>query len=102
MNIRFSPQIQLDAKVPTMSVSGDVLTVDGENFDFTGVLDGYRLPADAISGPLVVEAYRENGVLVVTVTLPCLPEEDRQSALYPVELEIAGGPVPVPTSEGVI
>ena len=47
MQISFSPMRRDDR--PELSVAGDVLTVNGEDFDFSGVPDGATLPRGAVA-----------------------------------------------------
>lgn len=69
MQIKLSPQRRDDTL--TVSKQGDVLTINGEQFDFSAIPEGATLPADAISseffsGPVE----RIDGVLHLTLTLP--------------------------------
>jgi hypothetical protein len=51
--------------------AGDVLTVDGERFDFSGLPDGATLPRDAVQADwLASDVERVAGVLRLTVILP--------------------------------
>lgn len=98
MNITFNPARRDEQLV--LSRAGDVLTVNGEAFDFSPLADGATLPAEAIasdwfSGPVE----RIDGVLHVVLTLPHgvnAPEETRFPA--PVTLT-TDGPVAVPAYE---
>ncbi len=69
MIIRLSPQRRDDAL--TVSLAGDVVTVNGEAFDFAPLPEGATLPHGAIdsewfAGPVS----RENGSLTLTLLLP--------------------------------
>ena len=69
MRIKLNPQ-RRDDQI-TVIKSGDILTVNGEVFDFSVVPEGATLPANAISseffsGPVE----RIDGVLHLTLTLP--------------------------------
>ena len=94
MQIHFSPQRRDDSLVA--SVNGDILTVNGEQFDFASVSEGDTLPADAISsqffsGPVE----RIGGVLHVTLLLPHGPNPS-QAAAFPESVLVLDGPVPIP------
>ena len=68
MQITFSPQFRPPV---VYSRAGDVLTIDGEDFDFSDVLDGDTLPAEAVSSDMVVgDVSRIAGVLHLTLILP--------------------------------
>lgn len=97
MKIAFSPMrrdVRLDA-----SVSGDVLTINGEDFDFAGVPEGATLPASAIAsewfaGPVE----RIDGKINLTLILPHgdnAPVETR----FPDPVTVVSGGVPVPAYE---
>lgn len=69
MRISFQPKLMDEALV--LSKSGDVLTVNGASFDFTGLGDGATIPAgvvpcDWIVGPIE----RVSGVLQMRLFLP--------------------------------
>ena len=87
MQITFSPQ----ARPPVVySRAGDILTIDGDAFDFTNLADGATLPAEAISSDMVVgDVSRIAGVLHLTLILPHgtnAPEATR----FPAPLTLAG------------
>lgn len=56
--------------------SGDVLTIDGEPFDFSSVPDGAVLPLGAVACDVFVgDIMRTDGVLRLPMVWPCvLPE----------------------------
>jgi len=69
MTINISPQRRDD----TLSVtkSGDVLTINGVEFDFSRVPEGGVLPQDAVDCPwLASDVERVDGELVLTLLLP--------------------------------
>nr|WP_054886642.1 hypothetical protein [Pseudomonas sp. NBRC 111130] len=81
-----------------LSVVGDVITVNGESFDFSPLLEGATLPREAIlSDWFPGDANRVDGVLSLTIRLPhgpYAPEETR----YPKPIIVeAAGPVSLPT-----
>lgn len=95
MRINLSPQRRDD----TLEVirSGDVLTVNGEPFDFSLMADGDTLPATAIaSGWFCGSVEKQNGELELTLLLP-LPVNFSQAQAFPVPLlNVPDGPVAFP------
>ena len=94
MQISFSPMRRDDR--PELSVAGDVLTVNGEDFDFSGVPDGATLPRGAVACDwLASDVERTGGVLHLALILPHGPKAP-QDALFPDPLSVSDGPVPLP------
>jgi hypothetical protein len=100
MIIKLSPQRRED----TLEVikNGKVLTINGEDFDFSPMQLGSTLPQEAISsewfsGPVEVV----DDQLVITLLLP-LPINYSEAQAFPVDLvDVPDGPVafPAPLSE---
>lgn len=95
MKIILSPQRRDDTL--DLFVSGHVLTVNGEEFDFSRMLDGDTLPASAIvSQWFVGQVDNIAGSLELTVILP-LPVNYSQEQAFPVPLvDVPDGPVALP------
>ena len=104
MKIILSP-MRHDAQL-ILSKSGDVLTLNGETFDFTDLPNGATLPRSAISSDWFAgdvtradAAEGETGELTVPLILPHgynAPEATR----FPTPLEnVADGPVTLPIYE---
>ncbi|WP_434672153.1 hypothetical protein [Pseudomonas sp. R1-15] len=95
MKIILSPQRRDD----TLEVikSGDVLTINGENFDLSPIGEGDTLPRDAISSIWFSgNVDRINGELVLTLLFPN-PWNYSQEQAFPVPLEnVPDGPVVFP------
>jgi len=69
MNITLNPQRRDDTL--TVIKSGDTLTINGDVFDFSPLLDGATLPAEAIGCPWISGPVdRINGVIHATLRLP--------------------------------
>lgn len=69
MIIKLSPQRRDDTL--TLSKKGDVLTINGEEFDFSVVPDGATLPAAAVQSTFIAgDVYRNGGTLTVPLILP--------------------------------
>ncbi|MGN8276749.1 hypothetical protein [Pseudomonas sp. SMN5] len=104
MKMFLSPQRRDD----TLEIvkTGDVLSVNGESFDFSQMGEGDTLPASAISSQWFLDKVdRVGGELVFTILLP-LPWNYSQEQAFPVPLDnIQDGPVefplplPVPDAE---
>lgn len=95
MKIILSPQRRDD----TLEVikTGDVLTVNGEDFDFSSVGDGDTLPRHAINSIWFAgDVDRINGELVLTLLLPN-PWNYSPEQAFPVPLKnVLDGPVVFP------
>ena len=95
MRIKFNPQRREDSL--TVVKQGDVLVVNGTEFDFSVVPEGATLPADAIdsdlfSGPVE----RISGELHVVLTLPHGPNPS-QAVAFPQPISVVvDGPVELP------
>ena len=95
MIINLNPQRRDDSL--TVVKQGDVLVVNGIEFDFSAVPEGATLPADAIdsdlfSGPVE----RVGGVLRITLTLPHGPNPS-QAVAFPEPINVVSdGPVALP------
>lgn len=98
MHISFSPQRCDD--VLAVSKAGDVLTINGEAFDFSDLPDDAEIvegdvPCVWLAGPV----RRTGGALHLTLLLPHGPNPPTHVA-YPGHFEMNGdGPVPLPTEQ---
>lgn len=95
MHITLSP-VRLDETL-TASLAGDVLTLNGEAFDFSALPEGGTLPAEAIvsdwiSGPIS----RINGDLHLTLRLPHGPNPSRAVAFPEPVMVTQDGPIALP------
>lgn len=81
----------------TVSKVGDVLTINGEPFDFSVILDGASLPASAVACDLVTGAIeRIAGELHLSLFLPLGPNPSWAQA-FPTPITMTtDGPVPLP------
>ena len=99
MIITLSPYVVLPGSDEHLMLSrdGDVLTVNGQAFDFTPLPEGSELPAEAIgsewfAGPVV----RREGRLEFSLRLP-LADGASAAARFPEPMLIeADGPVELP------
>lgn len=98
MRISFSPQRRDDTLEVTKQ--GDVLTINGESFDFSSVPEGATLPASAIDSDFISgDVTRVDGKLAVTLLLPHGPNPSHEVA-FPVAIEEAqDGVIALPHDE---
>ncbi len=93
MRIILAP-CRMDATL-SLSKSGDVLTINGTDFDFSGIPDGNRLPQEGISSPFVQEV-RRGGELQVTIILP-IGADASEDQRFPAPIEnVPDGAVSLP------
>lgn len=91
------------------SVKGDVLTINGEEFDFSGIPDGYRLPASAVNNRFFMSDFnefieRKGKTLYLTLKFPVemdSPEEVRNPS-EPIVIDARSGPVKFPDTTPVV
>ena len=95
MNITLSPQVRTDSL--TLSKSGDILTINGDAFDFSFISEGDILPRDAVECELLVsDVTRTDGALVLTVILP-IKNTSSEAARFPAPiLNAPDGDIEVP------
>ena len=98
MQITLTPQRRDDTL--TLVRSGDVLTINGEAFDFTAIPEGGTLPRDAVACDwLAGDVTRSGGVLHLTLILPHGADAPPET-LFPAALTLTGdGPVTLPAYE---
>ena len=97
MIINLSPK-RLDVDEFTLVKEGNTLTINNVKFDFSRMVEGDRLPHEAVDSSWVVdEPVRvENGVLIITVVLPN-PVNYSPEQAFPVPLvDVPDGPVALP------
>ncbi|MDH1700261.1 hypothetical protein [Comamonas terrigena] len=87
MKIKFTPQFRFDTLA--LSKSGDVLTINGEDFDFSPLPDGYSVETNSawIVGPVS----RKDGELQLTIACPTILEN--------VTVTAENGSIGVPANE---
>lgn len=95
MHIILSP-VRLDDTL-IVSKSGDVLTINGEAFDFGPVPEGATLPAEAIASDWIVgPVSRIDGDLHLTLRLPHGPNPS-EAVAFPEPIHVTeDGPIPLP------
>ena len=95
MNINLSP-VRLDETL-TASRAGDVLTLNGEPFDFSQLPEGGTLPAEAITSDWIVgPVSRLNGELHLTLRLPHGPNPSRAVAFPKPLVVMVDGKIDLP------
>lgn len=95
MHITLNPQ-RSDAPL-AVTKAGDVLTINGEAFDFTQLPEGSTLPAEAIASDWITgPVSRINGELHLTLRLPHGPNPS-QAVAFPEPINVTeDGPIPLP------
>jgi len=95
MKINLSPQRRDD--VLTITKQGDVLTINGTEYDFTQLPDGGTLPANAVDCEFVIGSVdRVNGELELTLLLPHGPNASEAARFPEPILDPADGEVELP------
>lgn len=98
MKIVFSPQRRDDAL--SLSVAGDVLAINGNALDFSGVPDGATLPRAAVTSDWIAgDVERVGGVLQVPVILPHGDNPSHALAFPEPITTTSDGPVTLPTDQ---
>lgn len=87
MIIKFSPSVVINPEETlTIKKRGDVLTVNGERFDFRPLPDGATLPAAAIDCDYIEQdVQRVDGDLIITFRLPVAPDASA-AACFPRDI----------------
>lgn len=94
MQISFSPMRRDDTL--SLSKSGDVLTINGEAFDFTALPDGATLPRDAVVCDwLASDIERIGGVIHLTLVLPHDAKAGPET-LFPEPMSAVDGDIALP------
>ncbi|MCL6285252.1 hypothetical protein M3P21_17120 [Ruegeria sp. 2012CJ41-6] len=95
MYITFTPVRRHDRL--TIEKSGDVLTINGEDFDFSPIPEGATLPRTAVTCDwLASDVERHDGHIHLTLCLPHGPSAPSET-LFPVPVRMTGdGQVPLP------
>ncbi|WP_339419072.1 hypothetical protein [Pseudomonas sp. RL_105y_Pfl1_103] len=88
-------------------IDGDVITINGEAIDLSGIPDGYCLPGSAVGNKFFVETEyveRIGKTLHFTLRLPVAwdsPEEYRNPA-EPIIIDARSGPVKFPVTTPLV
>lgn len=90
-----------------VSVSGDTVTINGEDIDLSVIPEGFRLLGSAVGNKFFVESEyveRIDGKIYITLRLPVdwdSPEEFRNPG-SPLIIEIVSGAVELPDTSPVV
>lgn len=95
MIINLSPDRHARPLIATRA--GNVLTINGEPFDFTQLPEGATLPAEAIASDWIIgPVSRIDGELHLTLRLPHGPNPS-QAVAFPEPIHVTeDGPIPLP------
>lgn len=96
-NIHFFPLRCDDTELLTVSVSKDVITINGIDYDFSPLVDGDSLGSDAIESRKFLGMITRTGK-DINVTLQ-MPYRDGapESVTFPTPVSVKSGKVKVPT-----
>ncbi|MFD1330272.1 hypothetical protein [Mycoplana ramosa] len=95
MIIQFSPQRRSDSL--SIQKIGDVLTINGEAFDFSALPDGATIPAGEIPCPFIEGAVdRVGGQLRIILVLPCAADAPQTRRFPAPIIDPADGPITLP------
>ncbi|MEO1554791.1 MAG: hypothetical protein AAFS01_00045 [Pseudomonadota bacterium] len=95
MKLSFSP-VRSDAEL-VLSKSGDVLTINGEAFDFTPLPDGATLPRSAvICDWLASDVERIDGMICLTLIMPHTALAGREARFPGPVVVRQDGAIPLP------
>ena len=95
MKINLSPQRRDDTL--TVFKQGDILTINGTDYDFTDLPDGGTLPAEAVDCEYVIGSVdRVNGELELTLLLPHGPNASEAARFPEPIINPADGEVELP------
>lgn len=87
----------------SLSKYGDILEVNGEQFDFSRIGEGDTLPYSALSGSNQThfdgDITRENGEIVVTIIFPYGPQAGPAQMFPETMYNVPDGPVQLPSPE---
>ena len=95
MKIYLSPQRRDDTL--TVTKHGDVLTINGTEYDFTDLPNGGTLPADAVDSEYIIDSVdRVDGDLELTLLLPHGPNATEAARFPQPIIDPADGKVELP------
>ena len=100
MIIKLSPQRREDTLEVTKT--GDVLNINGINYDFTQLPEGATLPSEAVDCEYIVgDVTRTNGELEMTLLLPLGPNAPYEARFPEPITVLEDGPVALPQTQEV-
>lgn len=90
------------------SVNGDVLTINGEEFDFSGIPEGHRLPASAVANRFFMTGSsefieRKGKTLYLTIKFPVYLDspEGIRNPPDPIIIDARSGQIKFPDASSV-
>jgi hypothetical protein len=98
MRIKLIPQ-RSDAAL-TLSRDGDVLAINGDNFDFSDLPDGAEIPFGEIPSDFIVGPVRRvDGNLQITLVMPCNARSPLLATMPADIIDPPDGVLALPTDE---
>lgn len=98
MQIKFNPQ--RSDKALNLEKQGDILTINGDPFDFSPVPEGATLPAEAVDCEFIIgPVERVDGELCLTLLLPHGANPSQAQAFPEPVTAPEDGPIPLPQPE---
>lgn len=100
MKITLAPQRRDDLVM--IEKAGDILTINGEPFDFSTLPDGATIPADVVPCEWIIgPVHRNAGTLELTVILPLGPNPPIEAAFPAPIINPPDGVIALPGTQEV-
>lgn len=95
--IFFQPRV-CDEPQPAVSIAGDVLTIDGEDFDFSPMPEGGEIGSEHVASDWIigVNVCRIDGEIRISMPLPIGPDAPEASRFPAPVIVNSDGPVTLP------
>ncbi|WP_124407319.1 hypothetical protein [Pseudomonas sp. R4-39-08] len=97
MKIKLMPFLTSDTV--SGSVNGDVLTLNGDSYDFAPLKVGFRLPSSAIASDWFVDYVERRGQAIhLTLRLPVQADspDKYRNPIEPIVIDARNGPITFP------
>ena len=95
MHINLSPQVHEGAL--QIARAGDVLTINGQAFDFSPLPEGAVLPGAAVACEFILgDVTRHGGRIVLTLRLPIAWDAPHEAAFPQPIIDPPNGPIALP------
>lgn len=81
-----------------VSVSGDVITVDGQSYDLSGIPEGHQVDAESPAAGIIKRVNGEIEVTILYFYASHLAELEQSPDIADYTFTVTDGPVPCPIS----